>query len=295
MKELHLTKLPIDSRSFIEWALERRYLIPPHGDGRGKPRDADPGYALHAFLTGLFGDKAPQPFCPPFLGQTGVGKGNAEVLGYSRAPHDHLNALAHCAEDHRLPAMIDWTAARTKPMPRIWPEGLLLRFDLRACPVSRRWAARPIVTNADRHDRKENVVFDNARGGEMDAFQLAVARAAEHGNPRMTRVEAYTAWLAQRLEPREGKPRAAALLTEATRPGEDGHKFQVRVVSYRSTRLLRRPVENGRRQARWLTRPDVRFSGLLKITDGKAFAKLLATGIGRHCSFGFGMLLMRPA
>jgi CRISPR system Cascade subunit CasE len=36
------------------------------------------------------------------------------------------------------------------------------------------------------------------------------------------------------------------------------------------------------------------FSGQLQVNDGDAFARLVTSGIGRHRSFGFGMLLLRP-
>ena len=40
--------------------------------------------------------------------------------------------------------------------------------------------------------------------------------------------------------------------------------------------------------------PDATFHGELVITDPARFHALLARGIGRHLSFGFGMLLLRP-
>jgi CRISPR system Cascade subunit CasE len=39
----------------------------------------------------------------------------------------------------------------------------------------------------------------------------------------------------------------------------------------------------------------VRFSGVLEVADGEAFNRLLASGVGRHGGFGFGMLLLKPA
>jgi len=33
----------------------------------------------------------------------------------------------------------------------------------------------------------------------------------------------------------------------------------------------------------------------LTVTDGEAFARLLAKGVGRHTAYGYGMLLLRPA
>jgi CRISPR system Cascade subunit CasE len=48
------------------------------------------------------------------------------------------------------------------------------------------------------------------------------------------------------------------------------------------------------RKPKVLKRPDVTLTGHLRVTDGEAFMKLLASGIGRHKSFGFGMLKIRP-
>jgi CRISPR system Cascade subunit CasE len=40
--------------------------------------------------------------------------------------------------------------------------------------------------------------------------------------------------------------------------------------------------------------PDVTFHGELRILDAPSFQALLTRGIGRHLSFGYGMLLLRP-
>ena len=41
--------------------------------------------------------------------------------------------------------------------------------------------------------------------------------------------------------------------------------------------------------------PDVVVDGLLEVANPAAFCALLARGIGRHRSFGFGMILLAPA
>ena len=69
MTGLQLVRLPLDLRAFTRWALSRGYLDPPPGDSRGRPRDAEIGYAAHAALTGLFGDQAPRPFVISLGGQ----------------------------------------------------------------------------------------------------------------------------------------------------------------------------------------------------------------------------------
>ncbi|MDD4944986.1 MAG: type I-E CRISPR-associated protein Cas6/Cse3/CasE [Rhodoferax sp.] len=36
------------------------------------------------------------------------------------------------------------------------------------------------------------------------------------------------------------------------------------------------------------------LAGQMRVTDPQAFAQLLANGLGRHRTFGFGLLLLRP-
>ena len=41
--------------------------------------------------------------------------------------------------------------------------------------------------------------------------------------------------------------------------------------------------------------PDAVMRGIFTITDPAKFAAMLKEGIGRHRSYGYGMLLLRPA
>ncbi len=167
----------------------------------------------------------------------------------------------------------------SRPMPTRWPKNLRLRFDLRACPVRR--IMKPLTTS----ERPHLPATTLSKGKEVDAFQVAAARALDTSEPILARDRIYIEWLVERLAPQPERPQAVALV-----PGS------VRVDAYRSVRLLRRPRStSGYRSRQWLTRPDVRFTGLLDITDPAAFPALLAGGVGRHCGFGFGMLLLRPA
>jgi CRISPR system Cascade subunit CasE len=274
MSDMHLTRLPIQLRPFTEWGLQTGYLDTPPGDGKGKPRDADPGYALHALLTGLLGkEQAPRPFCPPALGEreARTGASTLELWGYTSRPLDDLRELAKCADD-RFGGMVDWLAARSKPMPARWPDGVRLAFELRACPVKR---LMQVLTVREGVTGRETTL---SKGAEVDAYQVAVARR-EEGTREPERYAVYRDWLVERV------PQSTALLEPAS----------IRINSHRSTRLLRRPMGGAVRKPQWLTRPDVRFSGVLEVVDGAAFANLLASGVGRHCGFGFGMLLLKPA
>jgi DNA polymerase I len=84
---------------------------------------------------------------------------------------------------------------------------------------------------------------------------------------RGLREEIYRTWLAKRL----GK---AARLESA------------RMVRFERTKAERRKRLDG---------PDATFHGELTISDGAAFSELLASGLGRHTAYGYGMLLLRPA
>ena len=286
MTDLHLVCLPLNLRAFTAWALGRGYLGTPPGDGRGRPRDTEMGYALHATLSGLFGAQSPRPFAIPPVGRrerrravtsSESGGGLLDLFGYTRAPIESLQSLAQLADDE-LRATINWEGVRSRPMPSHWPKNLRLRFDLRACPVRR--IMKPVTTR----ERPNLSATTICKGREVDAFQVAAARAQDR-RELPTRDQAYIQWLEERLAPQPERPQAVALVPNS-----------VRVEAYRSVRLLRRPRgPNGRRSPQWLTRPDVRFTGLLDIADPDIFPELLAGGVGRHCGFGFGMLLLKPA
>jgi CRISPR system Cascade subunit CasE len=104
-----------------------------------------------------------------------------------------------------------------------------------------------------------------AKGAEIDAF-LAETLRNDQARPRE---EVYLDWLAKRLSP------AAKLERNTTRL----HKFQRQVVQ-----------RGGKR----IEGPDATILGNLTVQDPQGFAELLARGIGRHRTYGYGMLLLRP-
>ena len=58
--------------------------------------------------------------------------------------------------------------------------------------------------------------------------------------------------------------------------------------------LFQRTRAVRKRQSRYSEGPDALMRGVLTVTDGQAFAELLARGVGRHRTYGYGMLLLRP-
>lgn len=106
---------------------------------------------------------------------------------------------------------------------------------------------------------------DFAKGAEIDAFLAETLR----GDSARPREAVYLDWLAARLAP------AASLERDSSRL----HAFQRTAIS---------------RNGRALDGPEAVIHGTLTVTDPAGFADLLARGIGRHRSYGYGMLLLRP-
>ena len=112
---------------------------------------------------------------------------------------------------------------------------------------------------------------DSRPGRECDAFQLEAEQYGKGEMPR-SREQVYSEWLAKQLYARGGARLESAMLQ-----------------SFQRTRAVRR------RHSRYSEGPDALMRGNLEVTDGDAFARLLARGVGRHRAYGYGMLLLRPA
>lgn len=106
---------------------------------------------------------------------------------------------------------------------------------------------------------------DFAKGAELDAFLAETLRT----DTARTREAVYTDWLAARLAPGAELDRDATWLAQ-----------------FHRTR--------SQRKGRTVEGPDAVFHGTLTVTDPEAFATRLATGVGRHRAYGYGMLLLRP-
>ena len=114
---------------------------------------------------------------------------------------------------------------------------------------------------------------------ERDAYLIEVERAKAASETPISREEIYARWLTRLLE-RDG---AARVVTGS-----------LSLVGFRRVRVLRQAhAQRPRRQS--VERPDALMTGELEVGDSERFLHLLARGVGRHRTFGFGMLLLRPA
>lgn len=270
---LHMVRLPIRLSALARYADDRGWTPRKRYDGREADAGFDSGRALHHVLDETFGPNALKPFRLMVPRERDLGT----IYAYTAKRKDDL--LAAISET----AMPEFAADRvlrlsdleTKPMPETWIEGRRLAFDLRVRPVVR-------IRNELPNPNPKRPAYKP--GSEVDVFVLEAQRNHPDTRPRLVdgmptasgmnragrdRPAVYRDWLATRLD---GIAELDHELTELT--------------AFRRSRVSR-----GRASVEG---PDATFHGELTITDSDRFQAILARGVGRHLSFGFGMLLLRP-
>ena len=180
----------------------------------------------------------------------------AKVLGYTRSGQEALLEYARTFAEPAAQAVCNLGRhLAVAPMPG--PE---------AWKPGRKLGFEVLISPVARRSRD---------GRERDLFLHRADTAGPAGGLR--REEVYVEWLAERLE-------------------EAAHLERATLEEFRLVRQLRqgeRNADGSRRKAR-LLRPHALVSGELTVKDGPTFAELLVHGVGRHRSFGYGMLLLRP-
>jgi CRISPR system Cascade subunit CasE len=261
-----MVKLRLDAARLARDGFVAR--LPPYQD--------DTGILVHHQLAALFGEGTVQPFrtlgeegrSMPALGGDRPGRW-LPVLGYTREPEAELRERARRFADPDHYAGCDWESFASKPMPAV-AEETRLGFELRACPVVR--LASPLAVAG-----KAGEPVSYQAGAEVDAWVYSRWMAGERSGRESraaSREEVYGEWLRARI--------AGAAEVDA-----------VHIEGFSRQRLVRRSHESPRR-SRVLERPQALLRGELRVRDTPAFGRLLARGVGRHRSYGFGMLLLRP-
>jgi CRISPR system Cascade subunit CasE len=223
----------------------------------------DTGYLVHCALGELFQDDAPKPFSIENEAQNGR---QVRVLGYTAADADTLQANAQLDASPTVYEICDWDRLAAKPMPATFPEDMDLQFELRACPVVRKASAgKGVNQNGNTRTWEE--------GDELDAFLAEAWTRPEDDD--LSREQVYRDWLSRQFEIRGGAALQSAGMT----------RFSIE-------RMTRR-TQGDDRTVTTIKRPDVTLTGTLRVTDGDAFVELLRSGLGRHKSFGYGMLKVR--
>ncbi len=254
MTTLNMIRAPIDIGALARWAKERGWVR-----HKGGYTAFDEGKALHHLIHEALGPDAFQCFrllVPPRR----IG---GSLYAYSALDAETLRSTAavHAPPEHLevLPAI----RIVSKPMPNNWRSGQQLGFDLRVRPVRRLSSSMEMPSG-------ETI----RKGAEVDAFlaeafRQHLADANGMATKDRTRQAVYLDWLAERLAP-------AAILEFCS----------TRLARFRRLRVARR--------GKGPEGPDATIHGTLTVDDPAAFSDLLARGVGRHRSYGYGMLLLRP-
>lgn len=214
----------------------------------------DEGLALHHLTAEMFGERALRPF--RLLVPPRARTGN--LYAYATRPGDELRKLAEVQAMPDQIAVLPPDRLLTKPMPEDFSAGQRIGFDLRLRPVRR---------------LKTSLGERFGAGSEVDAFVVEALRKYAGDETGMaaagrTREAVYLDWLAERLDPAAGLDRSAT-----------------RLHAFRRSRVVR----NGMAQEG----PEAVVHGTLTVTDPLQFADVLRRGVGRHCAYGYGMMLLR--
>ncbi len=271
--EFHLLRLTIRLSELARYSGERGWINRRRRDGREADAGFDPGRALHHILDEAFGPSALKPF--RLLVPRNRDQGT--IYAYTRLTAERLLAQVAETAPPELAGnrIIDLKKLETKPMPTTWTKGKRLGFDVRIRPVVRIKREMP-------NPRPD--VKPYAAGSEVDAFLVEAQKRHPEERPKIVdgkatpsgmiaagrdRAAVYRDWLAARLDG------AAELDMDRTT-----------MIAFERTRVSRGGAS--------IEGPDAAFHGELTVANPDAFNALLMRGVGRHLSFGFGMLLLRP-
>jgi CRISPR system Cascade subunit CasE len=268
MQTLHLIKLSIDPKAIAQ-------CVEIHGLQLKK--ETDLGYAMHVYLTSLFGDDAPKPFrVEPRRAELD----RVVVLGYATKDASTLRTDAQAFADPRVWAGVDWEAFVSKPMPSV-PTRRIMGFSVRVCPTIRR--GDPHVVGSAQGTRWSESsggvpTHEDDPGAEVDVY---LAWGQTDGRYKgLSRESSYALWMRDWMERTYGK-----LITIES----------IDMVGFRLESVTRREPSKGvdRRKEVTFRKPSALLTGTVQTYDSECFQRFLSHGIGRHRSFGFGMVLLR--
>lgn len=178
------------------------------------------------------------------------------LYAYAATDAANLRDMAAAIAPPEALAVLDPASLRAKPMPGFQP-GQRLGVDMLARPVRR--LRQPLGRFG--------------AGDEIDAWLHQRLRANPEADPdpgaRHDRSPAYLDWLAERLS---------------------GAGAELDRAASRVAAIQRRRVARG---GKVIEGPEVGFHATVTIRDPQAFRTALARGLGRHCAYGYGMMLLR--
>lgn len=273
MAEVNLVRIPVHLGQLALYAQDRGWTARrSHESGREISADFDDGRALHHVLSETFGKSILKPF-RIFVPR---GRNRGSVYAYTSSSKDALVETARTPSCPTLGTRIfSLDQLDTTQMPQTWRPKRRLAFDLRIRPTVRIKNPLPDPRNPTRN---------YAAGAELDAFFVEAQRKHSDARPGIVDHKPTASGMAK-----AGRSREAVYLDWlAARLGDAAS------LDFNNTSLAQFERRRVARGGSSLEGPDAVIHGNLSIKDSEAFAKLVAHGIGRHRSFGYGMLLLRP-
>lgn len=269
---LHLVRVPLSLSALALYADDRGWTRRRKADGRERDASFDAGRALHHVLDETFGSSALKPF------RLMVPRDRDKGTVYAYATHAKATLL-QIANETAMPEAqrilaLDRLDARA--MPEVWTVGKRLAFDVHIRPTVRLKSPMP-------NPRQGKPPY--AAGAELDAFLVEAGRQHPENAPQIVDGRRTPSGMTVAGRDREAVYRD--WLTARMQPAAELNPKRTTMASYQRERLARAGAA--------LEGPAAIFHGELTVTDPTAFQSLLARGVGRHRSFGFGMLLLRPA
>ena len=257
MSDLYLTEIYLNAPDLVRLGNNNRF-----------PRTSTTqNYLVHYALGELFQGKAPKPF---WIDPKSNGDRYIRVLGYTAHDADELQAASALFSSPRIAALCDESRLYAKKMPAI-PQGTTVGFDVWAVPTIRKGSAGSVTSPSGEE-------YTWVEGQELDYF----LDRTWHEGEEVTRQQAYDGWIRHQFDVRDL-----------------GAELQgtVSMSAFTHTEMSRRtPPKDGKRTMKRLAlRPVAALHGKVLIKDSHAFRAALASGIGPHKSFGYGMLKLRPA
>lgn len=176
------------------------------------------------------------------------------ILGYSSHSASELREHAAAFAEPEAFEALGVADMASKPMPGEFRQGQRFGFEIRTRPTSRR--------------------SGEGQETEKDVFLRALDREPERMDHDRSRI--YIDWFRDKFVDRGVTLESCAIDT------------------FRLSRTLRRNRSQDRSNLVPVTGPEVIFTGSLVIMDGQRFQEVLTNGLGRHKTFGYGMLLLSP-
>ena len=233
----------------------------------GRRHMGNHGQAMHSLLREGMGHLTPSVHRV----WTPERKSRGVIIGYAPADAETLARELQACADPLQHQIIVPGSLESKEMPTDWEEGRELGFEVRLRPTVR------LEKDITRVHPEMLPGYRDGRlwtGGECDVRTWESVRRDSRGESPPEPEEVYPQWLEQRMRQQGG-----------CAPDPD----QMILADCQRNRFSCKGDRPGS------LAHDVVIRGILQVQDPEKFRLLLSKGIGRYRTYGYGMMLIRPA